>query len=336
MEPTVPPCPQCASRVGRSEPAGPPARRGHGPRGPLIPAVQRVGPTPDGSPGPRASTDDPALWPLPSSDRLGPHHQAGAEPRLDRIALCGRLGSSISSRSWKFGPSTVRMNRFQLVSGVTFAAQYAVRLSVLQTSLDLLLVVADRYAVPGRLPSSPSRDAGLPHRPKVSPIPTRSRGLMKPSLMRKPPARMTASRSGTAHWCSRGSDAAAESFGMSSSTSQTRLTRERLDATLCSGLRAGSGAGLETFFSFDAQSDQGADRRAELDRLILGQVAQMRDFDARLQHPCTPQSSRSREWCRSPAGAPAPSMISPWNSRVVEAEDDELNRSNCHLDPPYL
>ena len=33
---------------------------------------------------------------------------------------------------------------------------------------------------------------------EASPIPTRSSGLMKPSLMRKPPARRTASRSGTA------------------------------------------------------------------------------------------------------------------------------------------
>ena len=43
---------------------------------------------------------------------------------------------------------------------------------------------------------------------------------MKPSLMRKPPARAIASRSGTAQWCSIRTSAAAESFGISSRTSQ--------------------------------------------------------------------------------------------------------------------
>ena len=43
---------------------------------------------------------------------------------------------------------------------------------------------------------------------------------MNPSLMRKPPARAIASRSGTAQWCSSRISAAAESFGISSRTSQ--------------------------------------------------------------------------------------------------------------------
>ena len=43
---------------------------------------------------------------------------------------------------------------------------------------------------------------------------------MKPSLMRKPPARAIASRSGIAQWCSIRRSAAAESFGISSITSQ--------------------------------------------------------------------------------------------------------------------
>src|SRR5215203_1693144 len=53
-----------------------------------------------------------------------------------------------------------------------------------------------------------------------SPISTRSRGLMNPSESRNPPARAIALRSGTAHWCSISTNAAAESLGMSSSTSQ--------------------------------------------------------------------------------------------------------------------
>ena len=91
---------------------------------------------------------------------------------------------------------------------------------------------------------------------------------MKPSLIRKPPARKTASRSGTAHWCSMRIRAAAESLGISSSTSQASFVGEDLNAV---GGRLGTrlGAGHEAFLALDAEPDQRADLAAELDRLIL-------------------------------------------------------------------
>ncbi len=56
---------------------------------------------------------------------------------------------------------------------------------------------------------------------ETSPTSIRSSGLMNPSLIRKPPVRAIASRNGTAQWCSSRISAAAESLGMSSSTSHS-------------------------------------------------------------------------------------------------------------------
>jgi hypothetical protein len=87
-----------------------------------------------------------------------------------------------------------------------------------------------------------------------------------------------ASRRGTAQWCSISSSAAAESFGISSSTSQASSSFEDLEA-LRASLGARERAGLHPLLALDAEPDQGADRGAQLDRLVLGQVAQMRDLD---------------------------------------------------------
>ena len=44
-------------------------------------------------------------------------------------------------------------------------------------------------------------------------------------------------------------------------------------------LGAGLGAGDRSFFAFDAESDQRPDLAAELDRLVLGEVAQVLHLD---------------------------------------------------------
>jgi hypothetical protein len=56
------------------------------------------------------------------------------------------------------------------------------------------------------------------------------------------------------------------------------VAREHADAV---GRRfsASFGAGLHAFLAFDAETDQRADLAAELDRLVLGEVAQMRHLD---------------------------------------------------------
>ena len=86
----------------------------------------------------------------------------------------------------------------------------------------------------------------------ISPMATRSRGLMKPSLIRKPPARAIASRSGTAQWCSSRMRAAAESLGMSSSTSHCVGVAEHVDALGRGFLGAGQGARFHALFALDA------------------------------------------------------------------------------------
>jgi len=82
-----------------------------------------------------------------------------------------------------------------------------------------VLVLAQRYALSAAADVSRSCSS-CASSAETSPISTRSSGLMKPSLRRKPPARAIASRSGTAQWCSSKMRAAAESFGMSSKMSQ--------------------------------------------------------------------------------------------------------------------
>ena len=101
---------------------------------------------------------------------------------------------------------------------------------------------------------------------------------MKPSLRRKPPARAIASRSGTAQWCSSRISAAAESLGMSSRMSHASSSENTLTPS-AAGLGARLGAGDHPFLALDPEADQRADLAAELDRLVLGEVAQVRDLD---------------------------------------------------------
>ncbi len=104
---------------------------------------------------------------------------------------------------------------------------------------------------------------------------------MNPSLIQKPPS--TGDRvaqwlrcAATAQWCSRRMSAVAESFGMSSSTSQPSLLGEYVYAALSRSLfGARDRARLGSLFALDTEADQGADRAAELDRLVGGQVAEM-------------------------------------------------------------
>ena len=67
---------------------------------------------------------------------------------------------------------------------------------------------------------------------------------MKPSLMRKPPARAIASRKGMAQWCSMSSSAAAE-----------------------------SGARLHALLALHAEADQRTDGAPELPGLVVVEVA---------------------------------------------------------------
>ena len=56
------------------------------------------------------------------------------------------------------------------------------------------------------------------------------------------------------------------------------LVVEHLDA-VGGGLGAGLGPGLQALLTLDAEPDEGADLAAELDRLVLGEVAEMGHLD---------------------------------------------------------
>ena len=159
----------------------------------------------------------------------------------------------------------------------------------------------------------------------------RSSGLMKPSLIRNPPARAIASRSGTAQWCSISSSAAAESLGMSSRTSQASSSVNTCDA-LGGRLRTGDRAGLHALLALDPEADQRADLAAELDRLVLGEVAEVLHLDLalgvlvdgeRVDHPHRVALAQPLELGDDLAV----------EVRVLEAQHQELNRSDCHLVP---
>src|SRR6266700_1268297 len=120
----------------------------------------------------------------------------------------------------------------------------------------------------------------------TSPIPTRSSGLMKPSLIRKPPARTIASRSGTAQWCS-------------SKTSA-------------------------------AEAHQSADLAAELDRLLLGQVAEM--LHLQLAVRVLVHGQRVDHTHRVALAQPLQlSDDLTVEVRMPELQYDELHRTNSHI-----
>ena len=104
---------------------------------------------------------------------------------------------------------------------------------------------------------------------------------MKPSEMRKPPARAIAFRSGTAQWCSIRSRAAAESLGMSSMMSQASSSSKALMPSAAAWAPASAPSSRPSSPSMP-EADQGADLAAELDRLVLGEVAQVEHLDLAL------------------------------------------------------
>ena len=82
-----------------------------------------------------------------------------------------------------------------------------------------------------------------------------------------------ASRSGTAQWCSSRIRAAALSLGISSRTSHASSSENAW--TPPPHLRAELRALLEALFALDAEADQGGHLAAELDRLLLAEVAEV-------------------------------------------------------------
>ena len=121
---------------------------------------------------------------------------------------------------------------------------------------------------------------------------------------------------------------------MSSRTSHLVSAGEGVHAPFGGRLGAGDSAGLHAFLSLDAETDQGADGRAELDRLVLGQVAQVLDFELAVRVLV------DRDRVDHPDGVTLAQALELLDDLAVELgmlepQDDELNRSNCHLNPPY-
>src|SRR4051794_7911430 len=73
--------------------------------------------------------------------------------------------------------------------------------------------------------------------------------------------------------------AAAESLGMSSRTSHASSS-ENTCTPSAGGLGTRDGSGLHAFLALDPEPDQGTDRTANLDRLVLREVAEMLYLDS--------------------------------------------------------
>jgi hypothetical protein len=110
-----------------------------------------------------------AIWPRPSEWRL---RASGSKPSP-------RLAATGGGRR-----------------GVRYAVRCVALLCVIRTSEPPRVGLS--YGLPGAAEDVSSSCSSFASSAAISPIPTRSSGLMKPSLMRKPPARTTASRIGTA------------------------------------------------------------------------------------------------------------------------------------------
>ena len=152
---------------------------------------------------------------------------------------------------------------------------------------------------------------------------------MKPSPMRKPFARAIASRSGTAQWCSSNRSAAAESFGISSRTSQASSS-EKTSTPSAAASAPACGAGLETLLALDAEAHERADLAAELDRLLLRQVAEMLDLHLALRVFVDSKRVNHAD------GVALTQPLQLGDDLAVElgmpeAQHDQLNGSNRHL-----
>src|SRR5207248_3412359 len=110
-----------------------------------------------------------------------------------------------------------------------------------------------------------------------------------------------------------------------------RLVRERADA-LRSRLGAGGRSCLDSLFSFDAEADQRPDLAAELDRLILGEVAQMLNLDLSVDVLV------DRERVDHAHGVALAQPFELGDDLAVElglaeTQNNELNRSDWHVSP---
>src|SRR6266516_3805439 len=102
--------------------------------------------------------------------------------------------------------------------------------------------------------------------------------------------------------------------------------------TLGCCLRAGGCTLLDPLFAFDAEADQRADLAAELNRLVLGKVAEVLHFDLSLGVLVDGQRVDH---------AHGVALAQPFELGddlavelgMAEAENNELNRSYCHASP---
>src|SRR5580704_10804727 len=135
---------------------------------------------------------------------------------------------------------------------------------------------------------------------------------MKPSLIRKPPARAIASRNGTAQWCSSRTSAAAESLGMSSSTSQASCSENT-----CTPSAAASAPAMAPSSAPSSPSMPSPIRApillpssmaSSVDRLLRCSTSR---FPSASLYTARESITRTRSLSRSRSSS---AMISPWKS----------------------
>ncbi len=152
---------------------------------------------------------------------------------------------------------------------------------------------------------------------------------MKPSEMRKPPARAIASRSGTAQWCSIRRSAAAESLGISSMMSQASSSSKAAMPSAAAWAPAMAPSSRPSSPSMP-RPIRAPIFGADLDRLVLGEVAEVGDLDLpvgvlvhgeRVDHADGVALAQALELGDDLAV----------ELGVLEAQHDQLDRSDGHL-----
>ena len=148
--------------------------------------------------------------------------------------------------------------------------------------------------------------------------------------MRNPPARAIASRSGTAQWCSIRSSAAAESFGISSSTSHSSPEKKSIPPCSATASAPASAPASKPSSPSMPRPISARNLAAELDRLVTGEVAEVHDLDLAVGVLV------DRERVDDAHGVALAELLELGDDltvevRVLEAEHDQLYRSDCHL-----
>ena len=273
--------------------------------------------------------------------RLGPEDRARAQIRLDRIRRQPRRSRELDFvDSWRVEPFD-REDRIVPTTPPSCRSTSGtpLRLCVLRTSSTSGLVMANRLRRSAeRLPSSPSRDAAAASSAAIKPDPDQIERTDE--TVADPEAACTHDRVAKRDrplMLDAGSERRA---GVVRRSPRAHPTRRRIGERMNSAVRCGHQRRQQRPASSPSSPSMPSPIRApivaaELDRLILSQIARgarPRGRPSASLYTASESITRMVSLSRRRSSSVDDLAV---EFRVLEAEDEELNRSNCHLDPPW-